>query len=272
MLIISSFILLILAGSLNASNNKKEWNELEDLLDELNQGKAGREVREESRPVTPVPDPCDQHVCGWGKECVVDKKGRPVCECISKCPELEDDPLDKVCASNNQTFASLCHLYRQRCVCKKRSGFENECENPTNQKIHLEYLGECKQLDDCTDDLMLQFPERMADWLFQVMKELKKRRELQGLEWEELINEAEQNDDKRHVYPVIWKFCDLDIKPHDKHVSHHELIPITAPVIPMESCIKPFLEGCDTNKDGSITIKEWGICLGLKEGEIQERC
>ncbi|KAL7072374.1 hypothetical protein ACQ4LE_008683 [Meloidogyne hapla] len=126
MLIISSFILLILAGSLNASNNKKEWNELEDLLDELNQGKAGREVREESRPVTPVPDPCDQHVCGWGKECVVDKKGRPVCECISKCPELEDDPLDKVCASNNQTFASLCHLYRQRCVCKKRSGFENE--------------------------------------------------------------------------------------------------------------------------------------------------
>jgi len=28
----------------------------------------------------------------------------------------------------------------------------------------------------------------------------------------------------------------------------------------------------DTNKDGSITIKEWGICLGLKEGEIQERC
>uniref|UniRef100_A0A914N5R0 SPARC/Testican calcium-binding domain-containing protein n=2 Tax=Meloidogyne incognita group TaxID=654580 RepID=A0A914N5R0_MELIC len=119
---------------------------------------------------------------------------------------------------------------------------------------------------------MLQFPERMADWLFQVMKELKKRRELQGLEWEELINEAEQNDDKRHVYPVIWKFCDLDIKPHDKHVSHHELIPITAPVIPMESCIKPFLEGCDTNKDGSITIKEWGICLGLKEGEIQERC
>lgn len=27
------------------------------------------------------PNPCDQHICGWGKECVVDKKGRPVCEC-----------------------------------------------------------------------------------------------------------------------------------------------------------------------------------------------
>ncbi|CAK5066779.1 unnamed protein product [Meloidogyne enterolobii] len=87
--IYSSFILLILAGSLNASRN-----EIEELLDEFNQGKAGREIREQSRAVTPVPDPCDQHVCGWGKECVVDKKGRPVC------------------ASNNQTFASLCHLYR----------------------------------------------------------------------------------------------------------------------------------------------------------------
>lgn len=104
------------------------------------------------------------------------------------------------------------------------------------------------------------------------MKELKNRRELHKLEWEELISEAENDDEKKHVYPVIWKFCDLDVKPHDKEVSHHELIPITAPVIPMESCIKPFLEGCDTNGNGAISMKEWGKCLGLKEGEIQERC
>lgn len=98
------------------------------------------------------------------------------------------------------------------------------------------------------------------------MREMKKRRELHNLEWEELIAEAESDDEKKHVYPVIWKFCDLDIKPHDKHVSHHELIPITAPVIPMESCIKPFLENCDVNNDGNISIMEWGKCLGLKEG------
>ncbi|KAL3118101.1 hypothetical protein niasHT_000037 [Heterodera trifolii] len=279
------FVLLLLLFVVGLALAKKaDLEELESILDELDEsrtagaGGAGAEPRQErdqqqlDQLRASEPNPCDQHVCGWGKECVVDKKGRPVCECITKCPELDNDPLDQVCGSNNQTFASLCHLYRQRCVCKKRSDFETDCENPSNAKIHLEYLGQCKQLDECTDELMSQFPGRMADWLFQVMKELKKRRELHNLEWEQLINEAEQDDEKRHVYPVIWKFCDLDIKPHDKHVSHHELIPITAPVIPMESCIKPFLESCDINKDGAITIKEWGKCLGLKEGEIQERC
>uniref|UniRef100_A0A1I7XRG2 SPARC_Ca_bdg domain-containing protein n=1 Tax=Heterorhabditis bacteriophora TaxID=37862 RepID=A0A1I7XRG2_HETBA len=93
----------------------------------------------------------------------------------------------KVCANNNETFTSLCDLYRERCFCKKGS---KKCEK----------------------------------------------------------------------------------KSHAKAVSHHELIPITAPVIPMESCIKPFLEGCDVDSDGNISIKEWGKCLGLKEGEIQERC
>lgn len=42
--------------------------------------------------------PCDDHTCGWGKECVVDKQGEPICECISKCPLLDNDndPLDQV--------------------------------------------------------------------------------------------------------------------------------------------------------------------------------
>ncbi|KAI6189276.1 putative effector protein [Aphelenchoides besseyi] len=240
---------------------KDGLDELDSILDDLD----NEEVTQK-----PTTNPCDDHVCGWGKECVVDKKNRPVCECIAKCPEFNNDPEDQVCGSNNQTFPSLCELYRQRCLCKKRGN--PACDSPAFSKVHLEYLGACKELDTCTDALMAQFPDRMADWLFQVMKEMKKRRELHNLEWEELLSQSETDDEKRHVYPIIWKFCDLDIKPHDKHVSHHELIPITAPVIPMESCIKPFLESCDADKDGSITIKEWGKCLGLKEGEIQERC
>jgi len=127
-------------------------------------------------------------------------------------------------------------------------------------------------LEACTQDHLDQFPIRMADWLFQVMRDLKKRQELHGDKWQRMIDEAESDDHLKHVYPVIWKFCDLDNKPHDKSVTHHELIPITAPVMPMESCIKPFLKGCDADADEKITLKEWGKCLGLKEEEIAERC
>ncbi|VDK45254.1 unnamed protein product [Anisakis simplex] len=243
---------------------ENDWDELEKLLENIDE----KVDEPEEAPATPAPpkleNPCKDQVCGWGKECVVGKGGEPTCECISKCPPLDDDPFDQVCSNTNETFPSLCDLYRERCLCKRKS---KECTNKANAKVHLEYLGPCKQLDTCTDELMAQFPTRMADWLFQVMRELKKRRELHNMEWEELISEAESDDEKKHVYPVIWKFCDLDIKPHDKHVSHHELIPITAPVIPMESCIKPFLESCDANNDGNISIMEWGKCLGLKEGQ-----
>ncbi|KAF8371583.1 ost-1 [Pristionchus pacificus] len=242
---------------------KVEIDELNDLLENIEEKDTKAEKKNAEK------NPCEDHMCGWGKECIVDKKGEPQCECIAKCPELDGDPMDKVCGNNNQTFTSLCDLYRERCLCKKKDA---GCSKAANAKVHLEYLGECKQLNECTDELMSQFPDRMSDWLFQVMKELKSRRELHKLEWEELLDEAETDDEKKHVYPVIWKFCDLDVKPHDKEVSHHELIPITAPVIPMESCIKPFLEKCDINGNGAISLKEWGKCLGLKEGEIQERC
>lgn len=64
--------------------------------------------------------------------------------------------------------------------------------------------------------MMDQFSERMADWLFQVMKDLKQRQALHGEKWLEMLTEAQKDDTLRHVYPVIWKFCDLDKQPHDK--------------------------------------------------------
>ncbi|KAE9421024.1 hypothetical protein Angca_002148 [Angiostrongylus cantonensis] len=258
-------VFLLVATTAIVDSKKSDLDELESLLENIDEEQEIEHVTPTKKSTSSTRNPCEDHICGWGKECIVGKNNEPHCECISKCPELDGDPMDKVCANNNETFTSLCDLYRERCLCKKGS---KHCEKKSHAKVHLEYLGECKQLSECTDDLMAQFPERMADWLFQVMKELKRRRELDKLEWEELLQEAEMDDEKRHVYPVIWKFCDLDIKPHDKAVSHHELIPITAPVIPMESCIKPFLESCDTNNDGTISIVEWGKCLGLKDGNF----
>jgi len=112
----------------------------------------------------------------------------------------------------------------------------------------------------------------MSDWLFQVMRDMKKRQALLGDAWLNMIDEAEEDEHVKHVYPVIWKFCDLDNRPHDKMVTKQELIPITAPVMPMESCIQPFLQKCDVDNDDNITLKEWGKCLGLKNDEIIERC
>uniref|UniRef100_A0A0K0E5X8 Kazal-like domain-containing protein n=1 Tax=Strongyloides stercoralis TaxID=6248 RepID=A0A0K0E5X8_STRER len=256
-------LLLVVGFFLGIITAEVQFDELESLINEIdNEGTILNPRRSVKTNI------CEGHICGWGKECIDDGKGKPSCQCIRECPKNTNDN-DKVCATNNQTFPSLCELYQQKCYCKQS---KEECKDTAYSKIHLDYLGECKQIEECTDEMMEQFGVRMADWLFQVMKELKKRRELQGLEWEQLISEAENDDEKKHVYPVIWKFCDLDIKPHDKHVTHHELIPMTAFVIPMESCIKPFLESCDTDKDRTITINEWGKCLGLKDGEIQERC
>jgi len=48
------------------------------------------------------------------------------------------------------------------------------------------------------------------------MKDLKKRQDLHGEKWIQMIEEAEHDDHLKHVYPVIWKYCDLDRKPHDK--------------------------------------------------------
>lgn len=289
------FLLLVFVGILSAGvtarKNKKsnDWDEVDDLLKRGEDGEK-RIYQDEEKPqqgtiLTVIDDkksvpvenqegdrrnPCENFHCGWGKECVINDKGKAHCDCVKICPEIKtSDPFEKVCSNQNETFDSICHLYRERCLCRKD---DIGCRDSKHQKVHIEYMGSCKELEVCTEELMAQFAVRMADWLFQVMRDLKKRQELHGDNWLRMIDEAEYDDRVKHVYPVIWKFCDLDNKPHDSSVSHHELIPITAPVMPMESCIKPFLRQCDADKDDKITLREWGKCLGLKEEEIMERC
>lgn len=94
-----------LAGSsskwLAAQLNTVEQNGfLFDTFDEICRYFPWRSWRVEflAKP-EPERNPCEDQVCGWGKECVVDKYGEPMCECISKCPSVdEDDPTVKVCS------------------------------------------------------------------------------------------------------------------------------------------------------------------------------
>lgn len=79
---------------------------------------------------------------------------------------------------------------------------------------------------------MLDFPRRMREWLFHVMKELADRKELDKKLVEKMTHvETELN--QRWAKAAVWKFCDLDAT-HDRSVSRHELFPIRAPLMSLE--------------------------------------
>ncbi|KAL1377372.1 hypothetical protein pipiens_016315 [Culex pipiens pipiens] len=120
------------------------------------------------------------------------------------------------------------------------------------------------------NDLM-DFPRRMRDWLFNVMRDLAARNELPEA-YMELEHEAENNMTKRWTNAAIWKWCTLDGHPNDNSVSRHELFPIRAPLMALEHCIAPFLESCDPNNDHRISLQEWGNCLELEEDDLTARC
>lgn len=116
----------------------------------------------------------------------------------------------------------------------------------------------CKEAD------MLDFPRRMRDWLFNIMRDLADRHELPP-HFYKMQREAETNLTLRWSNAAVWKWCDLDGHPHDRSVSRHELFPIRAPLMALEHCIAPFLDSCDVDNDHKITLKEWGKCLQLDE-------
>jgi secreted protein acidic and rich in cysteine len=210
-------------------------------------------------------DPCKKIHCSAGKVCVADGQIAS-CVCIQQCPD-EEDPRRRVCTNKNETWSSDCEVHRQRCLCDSKDA---ECKHPDHKHIHIDYYGECKQLPGCSAEEMNDFPRRMREWLFNVMRDLANRDEL-NKHYMDLELEAETNLTRRWANAAVWKWCDLDIE-HDRSVSRHELFPIRAPLVSLEHCIAPFLESCDKDDDHRITLKEWGNCLELNEEDMMDRC
>lgn len=210
-------------------------------------------------------DPCTNIHCGAGRICNVNGDTAE-CICIPECPE-ESDPRRKVCTNRNETWNSDCEVHRHRCLCDTKDA---RCATPKNSHIHIDYYGECKEIESCTEEEMVDFPRRMREWLFQVMKELAERDEL-NQEMVEKLSNSNTELNKKWSKAAVWKFCDLDAT-NDRSVSRHELFPIRAPLLSLEHCISPFLEACDSDNDHRITMKEWGTCLGLEDGDFQDRC
>lgn len=211
-------------------------------------------------------DPCTNIHCQAGRVCVTNDDHTAECVCIPDCPE-EYDPRRKVCTNHNETWASDCKVYQQRCFCDTK---DSRCLTWKNSHMHIDYYGECKEIQKCSEDEMLDFPRRMKEWLFHVMRELAERQELDRKLVEKMTHiESELN--KKWARAAVWKFCSLD-QTHDQSVSRHELFPIRAPLLSLEHCIAPFLEGCDKNKDHRITLKEWSKCLGVQDGVLEDKC
>ncbi|CAG5075910.1 Similar to ost-1: SPARC (Caenorhabditis elegans) [Cotesia congregata] len=212
-------------------------------------------------------DPCLDKHCGAGRVCRVNDLGAAECVCIEVCDE-EKDPRRKVCTNYNETFGSDCEVYQARCFCD--SG-DSRCRGPDYQHVHIEYYGECRQMPMCKEEDMMDFPRRMRDWLFNIMRDMADRQEL-PTHFLKMQREAETNLTLRWTNAAIWKWCDLDGHPHDRAVSRHELFPIRAPLMALEHCIAPFLDGCDENNDHKINLVEWGKCLQLDEDDLDDKC
>lgn len=132
-----------------------------------------------------------------------------------------------------------------------------------DSEINNQYIRTVLFIQECKDEEMEDFPRRMRDWLFNVMRDLVEREEIND-HYKAMELEAETNLTRRWANAAVWKWCDLDLS-HDRSVSRHELFPIRAPLMSLEHCIAPFLESCDPNDDHRITLQEWGNCLKLDE-------
>jgi len=245
------------------------------LLEEKNTNKdldrenelAAKFAEERNNLLTPVVevDPCEKMHCGAGRICQLNGN-EPKCVCIPDCPE-EEDTRRHVCTNKNETWPSDCSVYQQRCLCDTKAA---GCRNPDNSHLHIDYYGACHQQKECSDEEMEDFPRRMRDWLFNVMRDLAERDELTE-HYMQMELEAETNMTRRWSIAAIWKWCDLD-GDTDRSVSRHELFPIRAPLVSLEQCIAPFLKSCDSNDDHRITLVEWGACLKLEDTDLNERC
>ncbi|XP_061692035.1 SPARC isoform X2 [Syngnathoides biaculeatus] len=228
-------------------------------------------------------NPCLQHQCKKGKVCEVDEGNTPLCVCQdpSTCAPAEG-PFEHVCGTDNKTYDTSCNFFATKCALEGTK---------KGHKLHLDYIGACKDIEPCLDNELKQFPLRMRDWLKNVLVTLYERDQDNDLltEKQKLRVKKIYENEKRlkagehtldllahdfvknynmYIFPVHWQFGQLDQHPADGYLTHSELAPLRAPLIPMEHCTTRFFQECDGDGDKYIALEEWAACFGIKEEDV----
>uniref|UniRef100_A0A8B9QN87 SPARC like 1 n=1 Tax=Apteryx owenii TaxID=8824 RepID=A0A8B9QN87_APTOW len=234
-------------------------------------------------------DPCRNFHCKRGKVCHADEQEKPSCICQdpAACPSTND--YEHVCGTDNKTYDGTCQLFGTKCQLEGTK---------MGRQLHLDYMGSCKckynDIPHCTDYEVDQFPLWMRDWLKNILMQYyerdldtsgflteKQRSKVKKIYQNEkhlmagdhpvelLLHDFEKNY-QMYVYPVHWQFYQLDQHPVDRLLTHSELAPLRASLVPMEHCITHFFQECDGDKDKLIPLKEWCHCFGIKREDIDE--
>ncbi|XP_062851460.1 SPARC-like protein 1 [Trichomycterus rosablanca] len=224
-------------------------------------------------------DPCRNVHCKRGKTCELKDEKTPVCVCQEPADCSSSlGKFDQVCGTDNRTYDSSCQLFATKCSLDG---------SKKGHRLHLDYAGSCKFIPPCAEAELVQFPLRMRDWLKNVLLQLnqqdlltaKQRFKVQKIyESERNLHVGDQpaellalNFEKNYhmyIYPVHWQFAQLDQHPSDRFLSHSELAPLRAPLVPLEHCASVFFYQCDADEDKLLSFREWCHCFSIKDEDM----